>query len=508
MVKTPRTRHSSKAKEPVTIDLKPGEVSRVEAEAKARREAAEGDSTVASGAPSASGPAPGVGEAKAPPADDRPKAATPAAEAKSSTASAGPSSPSGAAGLGDPRSATSTAGAGSSSTAGAGSSAAGSRPGGAQSFGRAGGPDVKPAPTPSQASTRRGAGGLAAGVAGGVIALALGAGLQFSGLLPSASTPPVADQDPAIPAIEAQIEELRQTVAALPAPGGVDPALGTRLEEAEQRLGALTDEVERQRTELDALQAAPGEPGGQAVDLGPLEERIAAIETAIAALGGTSSPNDALAAVDEEIAGLRQAFDEARTAQQALAGRVDQFEASLSALAQRVDEVAEAPGSAIIIAASALKAAIDRGQPFANELETFAALAPDAPEIAELRALADSGVPTRAQIAAESDAAANAMIAASRPVDPEAGIIDRLWLSAMGLIQVRPIGMVEGEGVPENVARLDAAVTAGDYGRAIEEFETLPDDAKAAGEDFIARVRARHAADTLIDQALAAALRA
>lgn len=346
-----------------------------------------------------------------------------------------------------------------------------------------------------------------AGVAGGVIALALGAGLQFAGLLPSPSPQTDAGQDPAIPALEAEIEALREQIAALPAPAGGDPALATRLEEAEQRIGALAGEVERQRADIEALDAAPGEAGVQP-DFGPIENRIAAIETAIAALGGSSSPSEALAAVDEQIAGLRQSLEETRSGQQSLGGRVDQFETTLSALAERVEEVAEAPATTIIIAASALKSAIDRGQPFGNELETFAALAPDAPEIAELRELSETGVPTRTQIAAESDAAANAMIDAARPVDPDAGIIDRLWASAMDLIQVRPIGMVEGEGVPEIVARLDAAVAAGDYGQAIEEYETLPDTAKAAGETFMARVRARHAADTLIDQALAAALRA
>jgi hypothetical protein len=163
---------------------------------------------------------------------------------------------------------------------------------------------------------------------------------------------------------------------------------------------------------------------------------------------------------------------------------------------------------AIINAASSLTAAIDRGAPFTTELDTYAALVPDAPQLEGLRALAAAGVPTRAQLAAESDAAANAMIAAARPADPDAGIVDRLMGSMMGLVQVRPIGMVEGDGVPEIAARLDAAVASGDYERALAEFDTLPPEAKAAGEAFVARLRARHAADRLADEALAAALRA
>ena len=78
----------------------------------------------------------------------------------------------------------------------------------------------------------------------------------------------------------------------------------------------------------------------------------------------------------------------------------------------------------------------------------------------------------------------------------------------MGLVQVRPVGMVEGDGVPEIVARLDAAVQAGDYQRALAEYDALPPEAKAAGEGFIARLRARQTADQLVDEALAAALKA
>ena len=98
------------------------------------------------------------------------------------------------------------------------------------------------------------------------------------------------------------------------------------------------------------------------------------------------------------------------------------------------------------------------------------------------------------------------MIAAGRTEDPNAGILDRLTSSGMGLVQVRPIGMVEGEDVPAIAARLDAAVQAGDYERALTEYDTLPAEAKAAGQAFIEKVRARLAADSLVDEALATAL--
>lgn len=464
MVKTPRTRHSRTEKEPVTIDLEPGAVSRVEATAETEK-----------------------GGAK-PAAPESPMATPEAANADKRQAATGPA-----------KAEEKPSGAGAASAAAAAASSS-------QPFGRQDGTKAEPQPEP-KVRGRGTAEIVSAGVAGGIVTLALAAGLQFAGILPPGSPVSAPSEDPAIPALQAEIAELRQIIAALPDAAGADPALAGRIGEAERRLDALADEVERQRGTLAEFPTDPAQPAPE-VDLSPIEERIVAIETAISTLGNAVSPEAALAAVDEEITALRAAIEGAHSGQQALGQRLDALEGTISTLNQRVEEAAEAPATAIIIAASALKAAIDRGQPFMNELETFAALAPDAPEIAELRGLAATGVPTRAQIAAESDAAANAMIAAAKPIDPESGVIDWLWSSAMGLVQVRPIGMVEGEGVPEIVARLDAAVSAGDYERAIAEFDSLPDTAKAAGEAFMARLRARHAADTLIDQALAAALKA
>lgn len=455
MVKTPRTRHSGTAREPVTIDLQPGEVSRVKAEAeKAKAEK---------------------------PEQKKPEPAAVAKEPAAQPRKEPDAAPSG----GDPKQPEKPAG-----TASAGGPA----------FGRAD-PPGQPPKTPAAPAQRSGGGALLGGVAGGAIALLVAGGLWSAGLLPDIGLQSD-DQAPAIAALEAQIADIGGQVADLGAMDGGE-ALAGRIAQAEERVAALAAEVE-------TLRAAP------AVDLGPLEARVAMLETG--RTGGEDDgavpPEAALAALDErleplhgEIAGLRQEIGAAREAHGAALARLDTLEAALQQLSGRVDEQAEAPSTAAIIAISALKAAIDRGVAFTSELQTWASLAPDAPQIEGLRPLAADGVATPAELVAQADAAANAMIAASRPADQDAGMLDKLWGSAMGLVQVRPIGMVEGEGVPQIAARIDAAVAAGDYERAIAEFDTLPQAAQAAGEPFMARVRARHEADRLISEALAAALK-
>ena len=73
---------------------------------------------------------------------------------------------------------------------------------------------------------------------------------------------------------------------------------------------------------------------------------------------------------------------------------------------------------------------------------------------------------------------------------------------------VRPIGEVAGAGVPETLARMEVAVNAGDLAKAVSEYETLPDTAKAAGKEFADRLKARLEVEKLVDQAIAGAMKA
>jgi hypothetical protein len=233
------------------------------------------------------------------------------------------------------------------------------------------------------------------------------------------------------------------------------------------------------------------------------------METAVAALGkaDNTAPAD-LSPLNEKLAALDalvKSTSDAATEQQSRLGGLEQ---SVSQLSAKVEAQASQPKIALSIAASALKAAIDRGAPFSAELETFAAIAPDAPQLATLRPYAEKGVPTGADIATGIDAAATAMVAAGKPVDQNAGFLQNLMASAESLVKVRPIGAVAGTGVPETVARLEAAVKQGDYAKALAEYDTLPETAKAAGADFAARLKARLDVEAQVDALIASAMKA
>jgi len=453
MVKSPRINHAKDKKEPLTIDLGTDEVKRMPKEGESSSQA-ESDAKAASKAEATTG------------GDKQPKPA--ASEARPADA------------VKDMPSAF-----GRDAKPGMGPTPQKQTPG----------PTPQMSPPPVQATPRRGGAAFAGGILGGLIVAALLGGAYFAGFIPQRAT---GDS-----ALQAELQALRDSTAPL-----------------QQDIASLTTQlyemglvVNQNKDEIAALKQAGPEAAPADIDARltafqqPIDERLAALQQRIEALPQQGAAPD-LTPLQGEIARIDTDAKEAAAAQQALAGRIDGLERQVASFSERLAEQAEQPGVALAIAASALKAAIDRGTPFMSELETYAAIAPDSPEIAVLRELAASGVPTRAAIEARMPATATAMIDAGRQIDPQAGIVDRLLSSAQSLVSVRPVGMVEGSDTPAIVARMEALLRNGDLAGALAQYDTLPQAAKDAGADLAAQMRARHSADEVVGRALAAALRA
>ncbi|MFC3206777.1 COG4223 family protein [Aquamicrobium soli] len=446
MVKTPKTRHSKSQREPVTIELGPGEVSRVTDPQADEAEAAASESPEA------------VVQGEETPAADEARAE---AEKSEETAAPAQEPPAASSAFDDlpPRPA-------------------------------ADGDEDGRAPADLPRPERGGLGPIAAGLAGGLIVLAGAAGLHYAGFL-GGSTASLDSVNSRISALKTQMDTLSNTEK-----GG----------EAMARVKMLSDALEQVKTDVGALKTGQADA---AQALGELRDKMAAVETGVSGLqkdGGPSAAdlaplNDKLAALDGQIKGVADAADERQA-------RLGALEQSVSSLSAKVEAQASQPKIALSIAAAALKAALDRGGPFSSELETFAAVAPDAPQLAVLRPYAEKGVPIRAAIASGVAAAASAMIDAATPVDENAGFFQSLMASAEKLVKVRPVGAVSGSGVPETVARLEAAVEEGDYARAIAEYDSLPDAVKAAGADFAGQLKARLDVEAAIDALVADAMKA
>ena len=158
------------------------------------------------------------------------------------------------------------------------------------------------------------------------------------------------------------------------------------------------------------------------------------------------------------------------------------------------------------IAASALKSASDRGLPFMGELESYASVAGSGETVEALRAYAASGVPTQAQLVERFPAVANRIVASASGVGEDAGIGERLMASARSLVQVRPVGEVAGDDPGAIAARIEVALQRSDLGRAISEWESLPDAARTASQGFADDLKARRRLDSLITDVLGGAM--
>lgn len=470
MVKTPNVRHSKSRKDPLTIDL---EASRVPSESAATPEAATGEAAAAESTGTKASD--GIASESLTASNET----LLSGEAEEPLSAPSPEKPA----LRDDKTTESKTGASSG-------------------FGREAPRTATPGSPPPE--RRGGVSMIAAGLIGGVIALVGAGALQYAGVLPS---PTGGGDAAAVASLRADMERLQSELAAVQTGGNAGAAAA---------VGSLQSRIDQFAADLDSLrQAVEAGGAGENAGLAALDTKIADLETRIAQLGQNSAgePVD-LGPVNERIAALEAQLQAGSQAAGDAAARVAQIEQTLSGLDATVAELArkleaqgDQPKIALSIAASALKAAIDRGQPFAAELETLAAISPDLPQLDALRAHAEAGVATRDDLVAQMDEAANAMIAADRPVDENAGYLDQLWNSAASLVTVRPVGTVEGEGVPETAARMEAALKQGDLAKALAEYETLPENAKAAGADFAARVKARLDVETLADQAIAEAMK-
>lgn len=528
MVKSPKIRHSKSRKEPLTIELGPDEVSRIE-KPEAEAESAEDATSEAVANADAPGPADVEGTAAASepenaadkfadtdkPTDD---------EAINLMGSEWPPEPADTTGDAVPE---------------------GERM--RYAFGRD--PDTPPpggAARPADASPRNAAvqpgpgerrtmPAIAAGLVGGVIALLGAGGLQWAGALPGAGGVNSSDDGEAVAALKAEIDALKQQVDAVkPAgdtaalsqsvtdlQGGVQ-GLTSALDQAKADIAVLKDAVSQgsagdgaavqalnqKLTELEASVAAlkdgTAQGGGDAVQV--LDQKIAALQAVVSTLQQGGASQQVIDTINQKLAAVEAAVTAASDAAKAGEARIATLEQSVASLSDQVAGQAAQPKVALAIAAAALKSAIERGGTFTGEVETFAAIAPNSPELPALREIAAKGVPSRAELAEGMEEAANAMIAAAETLPDDAGFWDKLWASAESMVKVRPIGAVEGETVPAKVARMEVAVKAGDFAKAAAEYDTLPEAAKAAGQAFADRIKARISAEDLVAKALAGAL--
>jgi hypothetical protein len=184
----------------------------------------------------------------------------------------------------------------------------------------------------------------------------------------------------------------------------------------------------------------------------------------------------------------------------------------LSAIEARLARIEAAQGRAAraasaAVAAAALADAASTSRPFLTELATLERLSPHAEDLAGLKALAESGAPTAAALAAEFPEVADHAASASRSTSGDTSLLSRAGDALAALFTLRRVGSLTGNEPDAVLARAERRVAEGDIESALKQLEALPAGGQRATADWRERAQRRVEIERRIAALRASALR-
>jgi uroporphyrinogen-III synthase len=390
---------------------------------------------------------------------------------------------------------------------------------------RASVPPSAPAPMARPAKPRASAGAiLLAGIIGALLA---GAGVlgviryapEQLGLAVSsnaeADSKSVAVLTQQLADVSTRLAELQQQVTALPKVPGDIGQLGDRITALQGDVAALKS--------AGAAAAAPLPP-----EIAGLPQRLADLEVRISEL----KPAD-LASISARLAALEQrpagpagdaaALEKVKADLAAFDQRLKDAEgaaADIAALKQALAQLAAANAKSgngaagIALSINQLQRLMAGGKPYASAiatLEEFGSSDPQlaaalAPSLGALKANADKGVATLAELQgsfpATADAITHAASSVAETTSPDASFGERVLARLSSLVTIRPEGEnAQGDEPLARLARGEAKLNAGDVEGAVGELSGLPAGAIAdAAKPWLDRARARLDAEAALDR--------
>ncbi|AMN38635.1 COG4223 family protein [Rhodoplanes sp. Z2-YC6860] len=280
------------------------------------------------------------------------------------------------------------------------------------------------------------------GLGGGLVLFVL---LWLSGALSIGqltSSPPQAaspDLDPRLGAIEQQLKEL----SARPAATAADPRV---LNDVAVRLGKLESAISVPRAPDPVVQS-----------------RVAAAEST------AKSASENVANLTRRLDALEAASRESGSQIQQLAAATAELQAKLRDTGAGADRPVR-----LAVAASALRAAVERGEPYATELAIVKPLTSDIPYINSLERFAASGLPSQATLGQELITIIRPMMTPPAEAPRDSTFLEKLQANAERLVRVRPIGEVHGDDPGALLARIEQRARDGNIAGAQAELRKLP----------------------------------
>lgn len=322
-------------------------------------------------------------------------------------------------------------------------------------------------------------GGFLAGAAGYVSAYYTEFGLFQQG-----------ESDSQIGAISESLDTQAERLAALEAEleqAGTNPSQA----EIEQTLATVNEQVAMLSERLELMEtAASGEP----VDLSPVSDRLEGLEGQITSLqeqAGQQAARIEEMSQSDRLDQLSQRVEELAATVQAHTQRLDEQQQAIQNALQSAE--AEANRIAVQGALTGIRAALDTGEPYAEELGALRE-ATDVTVPEGLAAPAEEGVPTLNELRQSFPEAAREALSASIAATAGEGMVDRFGAFIRAQTNARSLDEQAGDGPDAILSRAEARLNEGNLQAALDEISTLPEAGQEALSDWTARARERLAA--------------
>ncbi len=269
-------------------------------------------------------------------------------------------------------------------------------------------------------------------------------------------------------------------------------ALETANKETYKRADAIVALTEELKAKLGAAQSAADK---SAKDAAASADIAQSQQSSLARMQQTlDEASSGLAALKSQLASSQGAATSA-TIDPALASRVAQLEQDVASLKQNLP--AATSQAALDQAFAALKAKIDTGQGFADELATLARMDPLLPGLAAL-GLDKAGLPNAIQLSQQLQ---GLLVQIPKIEIPSSNAQGGSWLDDLGqlfsgIVTIKPIGNTD---LPTLVAQAVAFASSGDLQQAIDTLKNveLPADLKAWLDAAQRRLRLEQALATV-----------
>ena len=186
-------------------------------------------------------------------------------------------------------------------------------------------------------------------------------------------------------------------------------------------------------------------------------------------------------------------------------------DSDLTALESRVAELEDAQqrmlsAASASLAAAALAEAAQTSRPFDGEMAALERTHPLTTDLRALRPLSETGVPSRAALAADfTNAAAQAARAARIPGET-AGVWDQLLYALSAVVTLRRVGSVTGDSPDAVLSLAERQVGEGDLDGALTTLRRLPPPALEALAPWRVRAQQRVTVDRTLSAIRAEAL--